>query len=522
MSQITRMSMGQKASAGVLSKRVFLSGSDGSNSPRSRGSRGSESSGEREKEQRKRRLRRIKTLNRLSQAAAGERQEHPYEARFNVLMGALIVFNILIIAVETDALDASSGSTESKIVWIIIDTLFFLVFLGEAGIRMYLEREHWVRSPWNWFDVAVVVIALADVIVLASVDGGGQDLVGLQIFRIVRLARLVRLVKLVRLMADLRTMVNALWHALQTMSFLIVIMVFGLLIYSILAVNYIGRNEALSDVIINGHGIDKLFGSIPRSMYSLFQLMTLEAWDETWRPIIVRQPGLLFFLLSFMVFFTFGMLNMTVALVIEKTMHHTTLAEEQALEAERQKMAEELVRACAEIAPQAFAAKRGQMSDYQFKKVLEDSEIIEGLFEDMGVTKGAAQELFSVLDWDGSGDLTVTELMAGLAKLQRGVPSAWDHWATLSCVRSVQNSLIDLEVKIERAVEEQVSWRNSLELRLEELTNRTAKLLASLVDSEARRPSTGSASPRPPSSELPPALMGYPQMLLRPSRPSTR
>ena len=38
------------------------------------------------------------------------------------------------------------------------------------------------------------------------------------------------------------------------------------------------------------------FGSIPRSMYSLFELMTLEGWDEVGRPIVMAEPAMSIFL----------------------------------------------------------------------------------------------------------------------------------------------------------------------------------------------------------------------------------
>merc|ERR1711879_1125209 len=101
------------------------------------------------------------------------------------------------------------------------------------------------------------------------------------------------------------------------MSLLCSLMVFGLLLFSIFSVTIIGRNSAFDGVMIYQDTVYDRFGTVYRSMYSLFELMTLEGWDRTARPLVERQPMILLFLALFIMIFTFGILNMVVALVVE-------------------------------------------------------------------------------------------------------------------------------------------------------------------------------------------------------------
>merc|ERR1719379_2839628 len=112
----------------------------------------------------------------------------------------------------------------------------------------------------------------------------------------------------------------ALWHALHSMMFLGGIMIFGVFLYSIFATVIIGRNSVFDGVMINGDTVDNRFGKVYRSMYSLFELMTLEGWEQVARPLVEKQPLTFLFIGSFILIFTYGMLNMVVATVVEKTL----------------------------------------------------------------------------------------------------------------------------------------------------------------------------------------------------------
>mmetsp|Transcript_51246 Transcript_51246/g.119122 ORF Transcript_51246/g.119122 Transcript_51246/m.119122 type:complete len:539 (-) Transcript_51246:174-1790(-) len=430
---------------------------------------------------------RIKSLQQQQLASAAE---EGWMRRFNLTMGALIILNIIVIAIETDSGYDDAGATiEGKIAWLIIDSLFVLIFISELGVRGYVEGREWFYSLWNWFDVLIIVIAIVDIWIISLMQGEPYGVHIMTIFRIVRLVRLVRLVKLVRLLHGLYVILMAFWHAMQTMSFLLAIMLFGLMIYAIFATNIIGRNTYLIEkgVQIKGDPIEKRFGSVYRSMYSLFELMTLEGWEDVARPIVEEQPFLFVFIVSFIMIFTFGMLNMIVALVIEKTLHHTRMMSEHALQAEREQMADELIRIQTLFSNGRQAV--GTITYEEFETALQESDAVRKIFSAMGIELNDVRELYTVLDWDESGDLTVKEFLEGLRKLQEGVPSPWDSLATHSIVRSIKGTVIQMSEKLAWLSAEQATWRNSMEERMDV----QAKTLEDIV---RRLNSMGAPSPR--------------------------
>merc|ERR1719487_2643878 len=61
----------------------------------------------------------------------------------------------------------------------------------------------------------------------------------------------------------------------------------------------------------------EFFGSIGRSMYTLFQLAILSEFSEFGRPIFEKQPLFFPFFLFFIFVVTFGVLNVLIAVIVE-------------------------------------------------------------------------------------------------------------------------------------------------------------------------------------------------------------
>merc|ERR1719356_947615 len=104
----------------------------------------------------------------------------------------------------------------------------------------------------------------------------------------------------------------AAWHALGSMARIGCAIIFGLFVSAIFTTITIGQNEAVADARPGGDSVENRFGTVPRSMYSLFELMTLEGLEDVVRPLVMVQPALFLFFGSFIMIFSFGLLNMIV------------------------------------------------------------------------------------------------------------------------------------------------------------------------------------------------------------------
>lgn len=383
-----------------------------------------------------------------------DEEEDPIQAKrnqrmrtFDMAVCTVVCLNVFAIALAMDFGPPDDAPLEDKAGWLVLESLFTLCFLIEIPVRINWERWQWHRSVWNWLDVFLVACAVLDVWVLTFLDAGGSLQV-ITVLRIMRLVRLVRMVKLVKKLQGLYCIIMALVHAFRSMLFLIAMLFFGVLLFSIFATIIIGRNSQFKHVQIHEDSVYERFGTVSRSMYSLFELMTLEGWEQVARPLVMEQPVMIFFIGIFLLIFTFGMLNMIVALVVEKTLDQSRLMETMAKAKDLREMSKELHRMRAAFLG-SDTNKDGKLSADEFHHILDGSSTARALLAHMGIRESDASELFLVLDWNEDGFVTVKEFIQGCEKLQADTPSNWDSLAAHSGVRGVKKQLNELRQQVE-------------------------------------------------------------------------
>ncbi|MCC2095965.1 MAG: ion transporter [Hyphomicrobiales bacterium] len=200
----------------------------------------------------------------------------------------------------------------------IIDKAALTFFVVELAARMAVYRLSFFKSAWNIFDFVVVGIALFP----ASE--------GLSVLRALRVLRILRVITVV---PSLRRVVGALLAALPGMGSIMVLMSLVYYVFSVMATKLFGAD------------FDAWFGTIPKSAYTLFQIMTLESWSMgIVRPVMEKFPYAWAFFVPFILCTTFTVLNLFIGIVVAamQSEHDAEVKEErEQLEAERVKLADE-------------------------------------------------------------------------------------------------------------------------------------------------------------------------------------
>jgi voltage-gated sodium channel len=222
--------------------------------------------------------------------------------RMQRLILVLIVVNAVILGLETwPRAMAAAGP-----VLIAADRTILAVFVVEILAKLYAHRGGFFREPWNVFDFVVVGIALVPAVGPLSV---------------LRTLRVLRVLRLVSGMPRLRFIVEALLHAIPGIG-----AIAGLLgiIFYVFAVMATG---------LFAPAFPEWFGSVGASLYTLFQIMTLESWSMgIVRPVMERFPQAWMFFVPFILIATFTMLNLFIAIIVNtmQTMNETNPREERA------------------------------------------------------------------------------------------------------------------------------------------------------------------------------------------------
>lgn len=206
---------------------------------------------------------------------------------------ALILINAVTLGLETmPAVMAVAGVAIH-----LLDKAILSIFVLEIALRIYAHRMAFFKDPWGMFDFIVVSIAL--------LPASGP-------FSVLRALRVLRVLRVLTFVPSMRKIVGALMQSLNGM--LSIAMVLGLVYYV----------AAVMVTKLFGEAFPDWFGSLGSSLYTLFQVMTLESWSMgIARPVMAEFPYAWAFFVPFILIATFTMLNLFIAVIVNavQSMH---------------------------------------------------------------------------------------------------------------------------------------------------------------------------------------------------------
>lgn len=224
----------------------------------------------------------------------------------------LITTLILINAAILGMLTSSELTNDWGWLLVPVDMFILAVFVIELGLRFAARGIGLLRDPWAVFDCLVVGIAL--------VPASGP-------FSVLRTLRVLRVLRLVSINPSMRKVVHALLASLPGMGSIVMLM--GLLFYV----------AAVMATQLFGQDFPEWFGSIGASLYTLFQVMTLESWSMgIVRPVMEQYPLAWVFFVPYILIATFMMLNLFIAVIVNAMQDAQGPDPEVAARAEREEM----------------------------------------------------------------------------------------------------------------------------------------------------------------------------------------
>ena len=216
------------------------------------------------------------------------------ESRFiNIFITLVILINAITLGLET------SEELVSKIgnMLIYVDKIALSIFVIELLIKLFVYRLSFFKSGWNVFDFIIVTIAL--------IPTSGP----LSILRAFRIFRALRLLSMV---PSMKKVIQAMFYAIPGIASVGTIIVLIFYISAVLVTNFFGNK------------FEDWFGSIGESMYSLFQIMTLESWSMgIVRPVMEEYPYAWAFFVPFILVTTFAVLNLFIGIIVDAMQHQT-------------------------------------------------------------------------------------------------------------------------------------------------------------------------------------------------------
>ena len=199
----------------------------------------------------------------------------------------IILINGAVLGIQT-----IEGLTPSSMLILdMVDKICLTIFVVELTMKLVIYRTSFFKRGWNIFDLIIVGISL--------IPASGQ-------LSILRALRILRLLRLITTVDSIRRVVSGMLIAIPGVGSV------GALL---LIFFYIG---AVISTTLFGDLFPQWFGNIGRSMYSLFQIMTLESWSMgIVRPVMEIFPYAWIFFIPFIMVTTFMVLNLFIGIIVD-------------------------------------------------------------------------------------------------------------------------------------------------------------------------------------------------------------
>lgn len=209
--------------------------------------------------------------------------EHP---RVQNAIITLILINAVLLGMET----SSSIMQQAGQLIVAVDRIILTIFVIEIMIRITVYGRDFWRDPWSLFDFGVVAIAL--------IPASGP-------FAVLRALRVLRVLRLLTMVPSMRRVVGALLAAIPGLGSIGLMLLIFYYVFAVIATNLFGA------------AYPEWFGTLGKSFYTLFQIMTLESWSMgIVRPVMQSFPYAWAFFVPFILIATFTMLNLFIAIIV--------------------------------------------------------------------------------------------------------------------------------------------------------------------------------------------------------------
>lgn len=198
----------------------------------------------------------------------------------------LIFINAITLGLETSASIKSSIGQYLQ----IFDNIVIFVFAVEITLKLYANGFSFFKNGWNIFDFTIVLISL--------IPSTGS----LSVLRALRVLRILRLLKMA---PRLKFIVNSLFKSLPDLIWIFILILLFYYLYSVMGTKLFGES------------FPELFGTLTTSMFTLFQLMTLEDWvNGVAKPIMKVFPYAYIYFISFIIITSVVVLNLIIAVIV--------------------------------------------------------------------------------------------------------------------------------------------------------------------------------------------------------------
>ena len=206
---------------------------------------------------------------------------------FVTFITIVIIINAITLGLET----SPEIKTEFGVVLSLIDKIALTIFTIELITKILVYKLRFFKDGWNIFDFLIVAVSL--------IPASGP-------FSVLRAFRIFRTLRLLSIVPSMKRIIQAIFISIPGILSVGTIIILIFYISSVLTTTFFGER------------FYEWFGTIGNSMYTLFQIMTLESWSMgIVRPVMKEFPLAWLFFVPFILVTTFAILNLFIGIIVD-------------------------------------------------------------------------------------------------------------------------------------------------------------------------------------------------------------
>jgi len=331
-----------------------------------------------------------------------------------------MIINGIIIGVQLSSTNPEAGN------WAVAEHLFTTLFLLEVMVRLGVDGWTWLFSFYNFCDFMLIMVT--GVLTMWILGPAGIESTFVRRFQVIRVLRLVRVVRAVRLLPAFRvlwTLMSGLLDSFNTLLWTFVMIVSVLWIFAIFGVYWIGRAEEFE----GDPEAFLYFGDTWKTLFTLFQIATLDSWTAVARPLMKRSAVVCPYFLCVIAVVTFVLMNLITAVIVEHAFNQAKEDEELVAHELKKEQEAEISELC-DIFKEIDLDGSGMLDKEEYDQAIMYNPRIKAKIEVLEMTQQELLDLWSLFA-GADGELSVEEFERGMRSI-RGEARAKD---TFTCVR---------------------------------------------------------------------------------------
>uniref|UniRef100_A0AAR2LZY2 Ion transport domain-containing protein n=1 Tax=Pygocentrus nattereri TaxID=42514 RepID=A0AAR2LZY2_PYGNA len=194
-----------------------------------------------------------------------------------------------------------------------VNSCLLVFYVLEALFKILIQGRTYFRNPWNDLDFFIVLMSLLDFVLSLVQSGGGfSSRQASTLFRVLktlkgaRVFRALRLLKAIRFFKGLQAILLTCLQSFRSMSSILVLMFLFLFIFAVVFREMFNESDP------------EHFGSIFRTIFTLFQILTLDDWSLIYMTSRDNgAPHIIYFMSLYILVELFTFLNLFIAVLVD-------------------------------------------------------------------------------------------------------------------------------------------------------------------------------------------------------------